>query len=330
MREKILHRLMENQHRYLSGTELAEYLGVSRVAVWKHVEALKEEGYRITGISGKGYRLEEADNVLLPARVEAGMARQRFGHKILYYSQTDSTNRMARELLMQHNLPEGTLILAQTQTGGRGRRGKAWWAPPGGLWFTLVLRPAVNLHNAALLSLVFAVACVRCLQEYTDHPCGIKWPNDVMIDGRKVVGILLEASGEMDAPDYVIAGLGLNVNLRSEDWPEPVGRQATSLAMATGKTMDLNQVLIRLLSILEEDYDLFLHEGIQPFMEPYKSRCLHLGERITVHRGPDRVTGIHRDIEEDGSLVMETEAGWVHITAGDVEMIHYQEDSACT
>lgn len=324
MKEQILARLMAAYPGYLSGSQLADDLGVSRVAIWKHIEGLKEEGHDITGISGQGYRLQNIEQVIQPGLIEQNLSSHRFGKPLYYSSHTTSTNLWAKQLLATQQLPEGSLFLAASQSNGRGRLGRSWESPRGGLWFSLVLRPTVNLQKAALLSLVFAVALAQSLEQYIKHPCKIKWPNDLIIDGHKAGGILLEASGEMDAPDFVVAGFGINVNI--QEFPEPIQQLATSLALITGELYDLNQLLAHLVLGLEEAYDLFLKEGMGPFLKLYKSRCIHMNQPIAINLGKHQVVGIHRDIDDNGNLIIEEDGQLVRVSAGDVHLLDHQEE----
>lgn len=327
MKDRILAKLKETYPDYISGAQLAESLGISRVAVWKHIESLKESGYDIVAVKGKGYYLQHPEQAIIPSVILENLADPCWGRPIFYTGQTESTNLWARQLLENEAVPEGALVLAGQQTGGKGRLGRRWSSPWGGLYFTLVLRPALDLQRASLLSLVMAVACARSLQQNTGCTCGIKWPNDVFIQGRKVGGILLEASGEMDKLDYVIAGIGINVNLMPQDFPEEVRHMATSLAIATGHSYDLNQLVVSLLKDLRQDYYLFLQKGFQPFREVYKEYCIHWQQPIMVHTGKNYVKGVHKDLDANGSLLVEAANGEIiSISTGDVHLIHYQEE----
>lgn len=327
MKDRILVKLKEAYPDCISGAQLAESLGISRVAVWKHIESLKESGYEIVAKKGRGYCLEHPEQAIIPVLISENLADPHWGTPVFYTGQTQSTNLWARQLLEDQHLPEGTLIIASQQTGGRGRLGRTWASPRGGLYFTLILRPALNLKNASLLSLVMAVACARSLRQHTGCACRIKWPNDIFIQGRKVGGILLEARGEMDRLDYVIAGIGINVNLSSQDFPEEVRHLAVSLAMVAGHSFDLNQLLVSLLEDLRQDYYLFLQKGFQPFREVYQEYCIHWQQPIVVNTGKELIQGIHRDLDVNGSLLVETADGEItSISTGDVQLISYQEE----
>jgi len=326
MRDQILEQLRIAYPDSVSGAHLAETLGISRVAVWKHVDALKKTGYDIAAQKGKGYRLNSLEQVIIPSFIEKHLHHVGWGSPLYYTAQTESTNLWARRLLDAEPIPEGALVLAGRQTGGRGRLGRRWSSPPGGLYFSIILRPPLDLQRASLLSLVLAVACAKSLERFISYPCGIKWPNDVMIDGKKAGGILLEASGEMDRLEYVVAGVGINVNLAPQDFPKEIRDLATSLAAATGRNYDLNLLLAHLLNDLSRDYYFFLQQGFKPFLEVYKEYCIHFLHPIAVNTGQGRIEGTHKDIDVNGSLLIEVDGRTIPISTGDVQLIHYQEE----
>jgi BirA family biotin operon repressor/biotin-[acetyl-CoA-carboxylase] ligase len=325
MKDRILEELRGAYPDFVSGPQLAQSLNISRVAVWKHIEALKQAGYDIVAVKGKGYRLHNAEQVIIPSLLEKQLDKSRWGSPLYFAAQTESTNLWARQLLdLEPLIPEGALVLAATQTGGRGRRGRKWSSPQGGLYFSIILRPTLDLQRASLLSLVLAVACARSLQKFINYPCGIKWPNDVMINGLKTGGILLEASGEMDSLAYVVAGVGINVNLTPPDLPVEVRSLATSLTAVTGQNYDINLLAAHLLNDLQQDYDFFLQEGFPPFLEAYKQHCIHLRQPISVNTGKGQIKGINKDIDGNGNLLIEVDGKLLPISTGDVQLVDFQ------
>ena len=214
MKYRILARLQEVSGEYISGTVLARELGVTRTAIWKHIESLKEEGYQINGVPNRGYRLTGLEGLPIPPRGEAEFF---IGRQLLRFAEVDSTNDVARELLARGKLGHGAVILAERQRQGRGRRGRNWESPNGGLWFSVVLFPEITIAELAKISLVSALAVAGALQRFVPSGTGVKWPNDVLLNGRKVAGILLEMKGEFDKIEYVIIGIGINVNVLLKD-----------------------------------------------------------------------------------------------------------------
>ncbi|MGI5911988.1 MAG: biotin--[acetyl-CoA-carboxylase] ligase [Syntrophomonadaceae bacterium] len=320
MRQKILRELVKNRDTFISGSELASYLGISRVAVWKHIEALKEEGYEIIGVSGKGYHLDNV-GVILADDIKTSLKGQLIGQEIIYYPRLDSSSEALKRHLKQRKIEEGTVYVAGKQDKGKGRRGRLWESPFGGLWFSFILYPNLPMFQMALLSLTFAVALTRSLQPYLGAVC-IKWPNDVYCNGKKIAGILLEVSGEVDRAEYLITGIGINLNLKHKDLPNHIASTATSLLEEGGQMIAHNDMLINVLSYLNNYYFKFLHYGFTFFRTEFKSLCLHLGKEIEVSKGQQFIKGINSDIDEMGNLIITNEHGQVSISTGDVRVIN--------
>ena len=319
MRQKILKELIENHDHYISGSELAGRLGISRVAVWKHIEALKEEGYGITGVSGKGYRFSDI-GVIMPEMVKASLAGQVIGREIIYYPRLDSSNEALKRNLQNQAIEEGTVYVAGKQEQGKGRRGRRWESPTGGLWFSFLLCPNLAMSQTALLSLTFAVALARSLENL--GPVYIKWPNDIYYRDKKIAGILLEMSGEIDLADYLIVGIGLNLNTQKRDFPGAVALDATSLLEEGGEVIAANDMLIAVLKKLNQYYCEFLHSGFAGIRLEFKSLCMHLGKEIEVIQGARKIRGLNSDIGEMGNLIIESPDGQLSISTGDVRVVN--------
>lgn len=320
MRQKILKELVQNRDSFISGSQLAESLGISRVAVWKHIEALKAEGYDINGVSGRGYRIRD-NGVINPEQIIAGLSQQLIGSQIYYYPRLDSTNEALKRNIKDYPL-EGTVYVAGKQEEGKGRRGRKWESPSGGLWFSFLLHPILPLAQTALLSLVFAVSLVKSLDVFSGSPCQIKWPNDIYCQGKKIAGILLEMSGEIDNADNLIVGIGINVNVRTNHFPVAIGAISTSLLETSGREIDTNEVLLTVLKDLDSYYREFLKSGFSGIRLEFKSLCLHLGKVIETTRGEDIIRGINTDIDEMGNLMVQCQDKLVRISTGDVKVLN--------
>ncbi|SHH01621.1 BirA family transcriptional regulator, biotin operon repressor / biotin-[acetyl-CoA-carboxylase] ligase [Thermosyntropha lipolytica DSM 11003] len=322
MRDEILSQLYWRQGEYVSGQELADKLGITRVAVWKNIEALKEEGYLIEAVSRKGYLLRNGKEMIIPGVVKAELRGCLLGRDIIYYSQLDSTNEEAkRRINAGCKVEEGTVIVAGRQTAGRGRMGRKWESPAGGLWFSVVLSPELAVSELALLSLVFARAVAKSLDTFLPGGCQIKWPNDVYVKGRKLAGILLELSGEMDRAHYLVAGVGINVNVAREDLAGEIRDAATSLYIEAGRKVDINKVLTGVLKSMDDYYNLFRERGFSPIREEFKACCMHLGRKVRVKRGEGYIEGINEDIDFMGNMVINTGKEIIRISTGDVSII---------
>ena len=325
MKDRILEELRGAYPDFVSGPQLAQSLNISRVAVWKHIEALKQAGYDIVAVKGKGYRLLNAEQVIIPSLIRKHLHDSRWGSPLYSAVQTESTNLWARQLQDLAPLIRAVVLVSSSmQTVCRGRMVLKWSSPPWGLYFSIILRPTLDLQRASLLSLVLAVACARSLQKFINYPCGIKWPNDVMINGLKTGGILLEASGEMDSLAYVVAGVGINVNLTPPDLPVEVRSLATSLTAVTGQNYDINLLAAHLLNDLQQDYDFFLQEGFPPFLEAYKQHCIHLLQPISVNTGKCRIKVIIKEIDDNFNLLIEVDGKLLPISTGDVQLVDFQ------
>jgi len=320
MRKKILKELVTNQDEFISGNELARRLGISRVAVWKHIEALKEEGYDIIGVSGKGYYLDKTMGVIIPEDVEISLKGQLIGSKVVYYPHLDSTSEALKRSLKENLVQEGTVLIAGSQNRGKGRRGRTWESPPGGLWFSFLLLPKLPVAQIALLSLTFAVALARSLESYL--PVGIKWPNDVYYQNKKIAGLLLEMSGEIDRADYLIVGIGINVNIKREQLSNQISALATSILEESGQVIPLNDLLKTVLVFINQYYRNFLQTGFTTIRKEFKSFCIHLDKEIAIFNGKQVIRGINTDIDEMGNLILTNSDGSIRITSGDVRVVN--------
>ncbi|ABI68096.1 biotin--[acetyl-CoA-carboxylase] ligase [Syntrophomonas wolfei] len=322
MRQRILGELCQSPGAYVSGKELAEKLGISRVAVWKHIENLKGEGYAILGVSGKGYCIEESYNVLLLDSIKAALSTARLDWKLHLFPELDSTNEMAKKLIREGQAAEGTVIISRQQSRGKGRRGRSWQSPLGGLWFSIILRPELALSEVVLLSLVFAVAISQALDSFQFFdPQMIKWPNDVYINGKKVAGILLELSGELEQADYLVVGIGINVNMDRASLGRGLAKTATSLWEESGTYYQMGEVLLRVLQSIEEYYYEFLKNGFEDIRKEYKSRCFHLGKMIRLDTPRGSVEGLNLNIDEQGNLIIDSGDSIECLNTGDVALL---------
>ena len=319
--ERILQQLRAEPGTWTSGERLSRELGVSRSAVWKHVRALRRDGYGIDSSPRKGYRLTGTPPWLLPAEIREGLRTRVFGRgEIAYHRETDSTNTRAKALAAS-GAPEGTVVIAETQTGGRGRKGRTWFSPAGeGVYLSLILRPPISPVEAPKITLIAGIAVAESLlARLADLDVHIKWPNDVLVGRKKVAGILTEISSDMDRVGFVVSGVGLNANGRR--FPEEIEPVATSLALETGGPAPDRAALVRgFLERYEHWYDLFLREGAPPVLDRWKALSRTLGSRVAVDGPGGRVTGVAREIDRDGGLLVEDEQGKVHaVFSGDVE-----------
>lgn len=310
MKEQILELLRLHPDEYVSGEDICRRFDVSRTAIWKHIKDLQEDGYQIDAVRNRGYKLLAVPDLVTSAEVRSGLNTSRIGQYVIDLKTTESTNGIAAKMAEQGE-PEGTLVIADEQTGGKGRRGRSWFSPAGtGIWMSLILRPLLPMAQAPQLTLVAAVAVSLALTEITGQKAGIKWPNDILFDHRKNCGILLEMSMESEEIKYVIVGIGVNVNQEITDFPPELQDKVTSLRMIAGHPIKRALVVQRILEQFEILYDRFLEEGgFAPIREQWSRQSVTLGKQVTAHTPRGVLTGVAIDIDEMGALILQDEQG---------------------
>ena len=257
MKAEILKLLRENDG-YVSGQRLCEEFGVSRTAVWKVINQLKEEGYHVEAVKNRGYRIVDIPDVMSEEELKSLLTgkTQWAGQEIYYYSDTDSTNIRAKEL-GEKGAPHGTLVVAGQQSKGRGRRGRGWESPPGSsIYMSILLRPGFLPARAPMLTLVMAYSTAEALRAETGAKVRIKWPNDIVLNGKKLVGILTEMSTEIDYINHVVIGVGVNVNMAS--FSEEIAKTATSLRIETGQIIKRSTLIVEIMKHFEKNYEMYL------------------------------------------------------------------------
>ena len=320
MRARILKLLRQQSQDYLSGEEISRQLAVSRTAVWKHIQELKNHGYEIEAHPRKGYRLKSRPDLLLPEEIRAGLATQLLGKQIVHFYDTSSTNNEAKRLAADDAV-EGTIVVSEAQTLGRGRLNRGWFSPPGGgVWVSVILRPPFPPQEAPKCTLMAAVATVEAIREASGLNCGIKWPNDILWQGRKLVCILTEMSAEMDAINFVVLGIGINVSLQESDFPEELRNIGASVSMGAEREVSRVEVLQKLLERLEYWYQVVKQEGFEPVLEAWRRESVTLGQPVRVLAGEETYDGVAEELAEDGSLLVRTENGLRRVLAGDVSL----------
>lgn len=294
--------LLRRQEGFLSGEDIGRELSITRAAVWKGIKKLREEGYEIEAVTNRGYRLTNPETMYNKRELEQGLKTKTMGQTIYFYEETDTTNNRARELALE-GASEGTLVVAEKQTAGRGRRGKVWESPLGtGIWMSLVLRPQIMPAEASVLTLLCGLATAEAIEAETGLSAGIKWPNDILINGKKAVGILTEMDCEMSEVHFVIPGIGINVNTAS--FPPEIAEIATSLYLECGKTVSRRRLVHRVLERLEEHYETFLRTGsFAAMLEDYRKHCITLGKEVHV-LGREPFFAEALDITPEGELLV--------------------------
>lgn len=303
MKAEIL-TILSNSAGYVSGQQLCEQLGVSRTAVWKVINRLKEEGYLIDSVSNKGYRLLRQPDVVTSEAILSKMQTKYMGRRVVSYDEVTSTNTVAKQLA-DEGAEEGTLVVSDKQNQGKGRRGRYWESEKGtGVFMTVVLKPKMKPVYASMLTLVAALALNDAIIDLTGLESKIKWPNDIVINKKKVSGILTELSAEVDYINYVVVGIGVNVNRK--DFPEELKDKATSLELESGKSISRAQLIAKTMEYLEGYYERFLKTyDLSDLKEAYSKVLINTDQVVRIITDGDSYTGIARGITDEGHLIVE-------------------------
>ncbi|MEK0314088.1 biotin--[acetyl-CoA-carboxylase] ligase [Cohnella sp. 56] len=306
---QLLALLEAKQDGFVSGEEISRQLGVSRTAVWKQIRRLESEGFEIEAVPRMGYRLVGRPAKLNAAELQVRLATAAFGRRLHLLDAVTSTQDVLRDLA-EAGAPEGTLVIAERQDNGRGRMGRAWVSPPGrGVSMSLLLRPQVPLQQAPQLTLLAAVALCRGLSRETGLAIGIKWPNDLLVDGRKISGILLESAAEDERLRYVAVGLGIAVNLDPADYPDDLLSRAVSLKIAAGRPFDRAALIAAVLLEFEQLYAVYKERGFEPIRILWETYSVTLNRTVSLNAGNGFFEGIPRGLDAGGGLRVELPEG---------------------
>src|SRR3990170_3113743 len=311
-----------SRDNFVSGQILSNKIKVSRTAVWKHIEGLRKRGYLIDSIPSKGYRLVEIPDRLSPDEIRKTLKTGTIGKEFLFFDEVDSTNDVAMQS-GANGQAEGLVILSEGQSHGKGRMGRTWVSPKNvNIYISILLRPDISPQYAPVMTMMSAISTARAITEVTGLETTIKWPNDILIDHKKVSGILTEMNAEQERINYIVAGIGINVNMKRQDFPEDLRMPATSLAECLGKRVDRMNLLLALIKILEQDYEELKNGGIVSIFRRWRKGCDILNRRIKVCLPNEEITGVAEDLTPEGGLVMRLDGREKRIIyAGDVLII---------
>lgn len=318
---EIKKRLLSAKGQPVSGQQLADEFGLSRTAIWKHIKELEEEGFVINSIKKKGYVLTSSPDSLQAAKINQYLTSKRFGQSIHYEETCPSTQPIAHRLA-QSGAPDGSIVVCEEQTAGKGRLARAWTSTQGkGIWMSVIIRPEIPPTKAPQFTLVAAVAVTRAIEDIADVRAEIKWPNDLLINGKKCTGILTELQADMDRVHAIILGIGVNVNQLETDFPEEIQSIATSIQMVSGQPVDRAQLIARILHHLEIYTDLYITHGFEPLKILWESYSCTLGKRIKASMINQQIEGLALGITNDGVLQVKTDDGQIHgIYSADIEI----------
>jgi len=319
MKTKIL-KLLRNSDHYISGQSICNELGISRTAVWKYMNQLKEDGYGIEAVQNKGYNITKYPDVLTEVELGSLFENDFLGNKIYFYDEIDSTNNEAKKKA-EDGATQGTLVITECQNSGRGRRGKKWISPSGsGIWMSFVLRPTIHPYGASMITLVAALSVVSALKNIKNLECSIKWPNDIVANGKKICGILTEMSSELDSVNYIVIGIGINVNITEFD--EDIKDIASSVFLETGLTIKRSQVVADFARYFEKYYSIFMQtQDMSGLLDAYNKLLVNAGREVKISNINSQFIGNAIGINNKGELLVKKHDGNIEkIMAGEVSV----------
>ncbi|MBU5213627.1 biotin--[acetyl-CoA-carboxylase] ligase [Bacillus sp. Gen3] len=321
IRKRLLEAFTNANGEFLSGQALADILGCSRTAVWKHIEELRKEGFELEAVRKKGYRIISTMDRVTGNEIRLGLKTSKLGSMIQYLDTIDSTQKVAHQLA-QEGCPEGTIVVAEEQTNGRGRLTRHWHSPKfTGIWMSIVLRPKLPPFKAPQFTLITAVAVVQAIEQLCDLQPEIKWPNDILIKGKKVTGILTELQADSDKIHSIIIGIGINVNQTREDFPEELHSVATSIAIENGGKLSRSILIQQILANLEKYYQIYLDKGFAPLKLLWESYAISIGKDIIARTVNEVIAGKAIGISDEGVLKIQDKNGVIHdIYSADIEV----------
>ncbi|QTM99634.1 biotin--[acetyl-CoA-carboxylase] ligase [Sediminibacillus dalangtanensis] len=301
-RNQLIELLKRSNQSFISGQELSENLGISRTAVWKHMKELEKEGYQVQAVPRKGYRISGQPDKLSASTVKWGLRTRWAGKQLFHYPVVESTQVIGHQLA-QKGTEEGTVILADEQTAGKGRMGRRWHsAKTEGIWMSIILRPPILPHKAPQITLLTAVAIAEAIESLTNTTPAIKWPNDIFFHDRKAAGILTEMQAEQDEIQYIVLGIGINVNQSLSDLPEDIQQTATSIKQETGIEWELAPLVQQILADFETYYGNYLLNGFAAIKEKWEHYGYKIGEQVHVSASKQEYQAEILGIAEDGAL----------------------------
>jgi BirA family transcriptional regulator, biotin operon repressor / biotin---[acetyl-CoA-carboxylase] ligase len=321
IRKKLMHAFTKADGEFLSGQALADIAGCSRTAVWKHIEDLRKEGFEFEAVKKRGYRIVKVPDRVSGEEINPGLKTRSIGKVIKYIESVPSTQKIAHTLA-QEGAEEGTTVIAEEQTEGRGRLLRSWYSPKGtGIWMSIILRPQLPPQRAPQFTLIAAVAVVQAIEEVCGLSPEIKWPNDILLNGRKVTGILTELQAEADKINSIIIGIGMNVNQSAADFPEELKSLASSLALEKEEKISRVKLIQKVMEKLELYYNLYMEKGFTPLKLLWESYAISIGRQITARTITGSIHGKALGINDDGVLMIEDGEGTIHeVYSADIEL----------
>jgi BirA family biotin operon repressor/biotin-[acetyl-CoA-carboxylase] ligase len=320
MSENIIDLLKKNND-YYSGVKISAELGTTRAAVWKKITALRKKGFIIEAVPSKGYRLVRSPD--LSAEYIRSAVKGELWKDIFVYDLVSSTNELAMLLATKEGRMANTVIIADSQKKGKGRLGRQWVSPPGrNIYMSMAFKPNLDTRDATMLTLLAAVACAHAIKKISALPGSIKWPNDLVLSGKKLGGILTEIRADIDKVNLAVVGIGINVNMEEEDFTDEIRSIATSIKKESGQYCSRNELIIEVLRQFERFYNLLINQGKSPLLNEWKILSSTLGKSVKVVIGEETLVGLAEDIDDNGMLILKLDSGLRRlISAGDITLL---------
>ncbi len=318
MKEKVLKLLIE-ANDFLSGEDISKSLGVSRTAIWKHINKLKQEGYLIESVTNKGYKISLQNDILNGVELASLIKETGLIRDVLVYEQIDSTNKEAKRKGMEGR--GNLLIISEEQLSGSGRRGKGWVSAKNtGIYMTMLLKPDLTPSQGAMLTLIAGIAVLRAIKKQADMDCKIKWPNDIVLNNKKICGILTEMSSEIDFINYLVIGIGINVNQSSME--EDIKKIGTSLRLEGGQEYSRKQLIIQVIEEFTPLYNKYLEDkSLEFIIEEYNRDCINIGKIVKIEENKNIYLGKALMVNNEGELIVELEDKTIKtISSGEVSV----------
>jgi BirA family transcriptional regulator, biotin operon repressor / biotin---[acetyl-CoA-carboxylase] ligase len=319
-RSKIIHLLSINKDNYISGQEISDQLSISRSAIWKHMKELEKDGYIIEAKRNKGYRIVKSPRKVSENTVQWGLNTEWLGRSIIHKETTTSTQAIAHQLAMD-NAPHGTAVIADEQTRGKGRLSREWYSAKNkGIWLSIIMRPLILPYLAPQLTLLTATVLADVLKEELGLNPKIKWPNDIILNDKKVSGILTEMQAEQDQVQYIVIGIGMNVNHEQNEIPDDIKKRATSLYLETGNTLDITKLIQQIFVTFEKSYAEYTQQGFDVIKKRWESYGYRIGEKMKIKTFQKEQDAILLGIAEDGALLAKYNDGSVQkVYSGEID-----------
>ncbi|MFH1824545.1 MAG: biotin--[acetyl-CoA-carboxylase] ligase [Candidatus Firestonebacteria bacterium] len=319
MEEEILKIIKLYKNEHVSGEELSKKFKISRTAIWKHIHSLINQGYNIEPHPHLGYKFISSPDKLLPAEIKEDLNTKYIGKDLYCFNEIGSTNDFALRLA-GGKVKEGTVIISEKQTYGKGRLGRSWLSPSClGLYFSIILKPRISPHHASKITFLGGLSVIEAIKETTGLDTKLKWPNDVLYNGKKLCGILTEIKAELDIVNYLVIGLGVNVNFLKKDFPFNIRSTATSLKIELGRDILRLNLLKVILQNIENYYEMFKKEGFKPILENWKGKSVTLNKRVKVATEGDIIEGYAIDVDDECALLIRLDNGMIRkVVSGNV------------